>query len=121
MFKTSDPKPHTKEECSKSLLPVQDALYVLSGKWKLPIIVALRFGHKRFKELHREIEGITAKMLSKELKELEMNDLVKRTVYDTMPVSVEYELTTYGESLDKVISALREWGLQHRKRLTGRK
>ncbi len=109
-----------KEECSKSLLPIQDALYILSGKWKLPIIVALKHGHKRFKELNREIEGITAKMLSKELKELEMNDLVKRTVYDTIPVSVEYELTSYGETLDTVIYALRDWGVKHRKRITSK-
>jgi len=110
----------TKDACAKSLLPVQDALYVLSGKWKLPIIIALKYGHKRFKELNREIEGITARMLSKELKELEMNDLVKRTVYDTIPVSVEYELTPYGETLDTVIYALRDWGSKHRKRITSR-
>jgi DNA-binding HxlR family transcriptional regulator len=110
----------SKEGCAKSLLPIQDALYILSGKWKLPIIVALKHGHKRFKELNREIEGITAKMLSKELKELEMNDLVTRTVYDTIPVSVEYELTNYGETLDPVIMALRDWGSKHRKRIAGR-
>lgn len=107
-------------ECSKSLLPVQDALYVLSGKWKIPIIIALIHGHKRFKELHREIKGITAKMLSKELKELELNTLVKRTVYDTIPVSVEYELTAYGITLDKVIIALRDWGLKHRQKIKER-
>src|ERR1700752_1857947 len=110
----------TKDACAKSLLPVQDALYVLSGKWKLPIIIALKYGHKRFKELNREIEGITARMLSKELKELEINDLVKRTVYDTIPVSVEYELTPYGETLNPVIVALRDWGVKHRKRIASR-
>ncbi len=110
----------SKEGCSKRLMPVQDALYVLSGKWKLPIIVALKHGHKRFKELNREIDGITAKMLSKELKELEMNDLVTRTVYDTIPVSVEYELTAYGETLDPVIMALGDWGTKHRKRIRGK-
>lgn len=100
---------------------MKDALYVLSGKWKLPIIIALAHGHKRFKELEREIEGITAKMLSKELREMEMNQLVSRTVYDTTPVTVEYELTKYGESLDKVIIALRDWGIQHRKRIKAAK
>jgi len=108
-------------ECSKSLLPVQDALYILSGKWKIPIIIALIHGNKRFKELHREITGITAKMLSKELKELEINALVTRTVYDTIPVSVEYELTTYGTTLDEVIMALRDWGLKHRQKIKERK
>lgn len=104
-------------ECTRNLLPVKDALDILGGKWKLPIIVALTFGNKRFKEMQREITGITAKMLSKELKDLEVNQLVKRTVYDTVPVSVEYELTAYGKSLQKVIGELRTWGIQHRKRV----
>ena len=108
---------HDKGECQKNMLPVRDALDILSGKWKLPVIIALTFGNKRFKEMQREIDGITAKMLSKELKELEMNQLVKRTVYDTLPVSVEYSLTSYGKSLEKVISELRAWGIQHRKKV----
>ncbi|MBI3510027.1 MAG: helix-turn-helix transcriptional regulator [Bacteroidetes bacterium] len=108
-------------ECAGKLLPVTDALYVLSGKWKLPIIIALGHGHKRFKQLQREIKGITAKMLSKELREMEMNELVTRTVYDTTPVTVEYELTKYGMTLDKVIFALGEWGEKHRKRIRGKK
>lgn len=70
--------------------------------------------------MEREIEGITAKMLSKELKELEVNELVKRTVYDTMPVTVEYELTEYGKSLKKVIHALKVWGAEHRERIKAR-
>lgn len=110
-----------KGECSRKLLPVKDALYVLSGKWKLPIIIALGHGNKRFKELQREVEGITAKMLSKELREMELNELVKRTVYDSTPVTVEYELTKYSETLDKVIMELAEWGQQHRKRLQMKK
>ncbi len=98
---------------------MRDALDMLNGKWKIPIIIALTFGNYRFKELHRQI-GITPKMLSKELKELEMHQLVKRTVYDTTPVSVEYELTPYAASLRHVIDALRDWGTQHRKRLMGK-
>lgn len=111
----------TEGECAKSLMPVQDALYVLSGKWKIPIIIALLHGNKRFKELNREIKGITARMLSKELKELEINQLVSRTVYDTTPVTVEYELTDYGQTLDKVIMSLRDWGIVHRKKIAGKK
>ncbi len=107
---------HNEKECSKRLLPVRDALDILSGKWKLPIIIALTFGNYRFKELHRQI-GITPKMLSKELKELEMQQLVKRTVYDSTPVTVTYELTPYAASLKGVIDALMEWGIQHRKRV----
>jgi len=103
--------------CATKLLAVRDALDILGGKWKIHIISSLGFGNKRFKELQRDVNGIAAKMLSKELKELELNELVTRTVYDTKPVSVEYELTDYGKSLDKVIEELINWGLQHRKRI----
>ncbi|MCB0722222.1 MAG: helix-turn-helix transcriptional regulator [Ignavibacteriae bacterium] len=107
-------------ECKKQLLPVRDSLDILNGKWKLPIIIALSFGRKRFKVIEREVKGITAKMLSKELKDLEMNKLVKRTVYDTKPVTVEYELTEYGKTLDDVIDALRDWGVKHRNKILGK-
>ena len=86
----------THESCTKALIPVRDALDILSGKWKLPIIIALSFGNRRFSQLAKQIHGITDKMLSKELRDLEMNELVKRTVYDTVPVVVEYSMTSYG-------------------------
>lgn len=102
------------EECMSALAAVQDALYVLNGKWKLPIIIALREGNKRFGELQKAIKGISAKVLSHELKHLEINDFIERKVYDTMPVTVEYELTPYSDTLGHVIEALREWGEAHR-------
>ncbi|AKD58639.1 HxlR family transcriptional regulator [Spirosoma radiotolerans] len=111
---------HSGEACTQSLQAVQDALYVLNGKWKLPIIIALSNGPKRFRELQRLVTGITAKVLSKELKELEMNEFALRHVYATMPVTVEYELTEYSQSLDSVIRALRDWGIQHRARILGK-
>lgn len=110
----------TKADCKKALLPVRDALEFLSGKWKLPIIISLMEGNKRFSEMSREIEGITDKMLSKELRDLEANQMVKRTVYNSVPVVVEYSITDYGKSLQKVIMALWKWGVQHRKKITGR-
>jgi DNA-binding HxlR family transcriptional regulator len=108
---------HTLGECTKNILPVRDALEVVSGKWKLPIIISLMFGNKRFSRIAREVPGITDKMLSKELRDLECNELVKRTVYDSIPVVVEYSLTEYGHSLKVVIEVLREWGLKHRERI----
>ena len=99
---------------------MRDTLDILSGKWKLPILGALMFGKKRFKEMEREIPKITARMLSKELRELEVNQLITRTVYDTKPVTVEYELTDYGRSLEKIMLALKDWGVQHRKKIIGR-
>jgi DNA-binding HxlR family transcriptional regulator len=108
---------HTPEACTQSIVAVRDTLYVLSGKWKLPIIIALSPGPKRFKDLQRSLEEITPKILSKELKELELNEFVTRTVYATSPVTVEYELTKYSQSLNKIIEEMRDWGLQHRKRI----
>jgi DNA-binding HxlR family transcriptional regulator len=104
-------------ECQKAILPVRDALDILSGKWKLPIIIALMYGNKRFNQLAKEIPGITDKMLSKELRDLELNQLVKRTVHDTIPIIVEYSMTPYGKSLEKLIDELRKWGQLHRKRI----
>ncbi len=111
---------HIPGECSKAMLPVRDALEVLSGKWKLPIIIALSFGTKRFKQISKEVHGITDKVLSKELKDLEANQLVKRTVYDSFPPTVEYNLTAHGKSLGSVLGELRTWGIHHRKKIIGK-
>ncbi|MFT3932360.1 MAG: helix-turn-helix domain-containing protein [Chitinophagaceae bacterium] len=108
---------HSPETCAVSIAAIRDTLYVLNGKWKLPIIVALSTGPQRFKALQRSLEDITPKILSKELKELELNEFVTRTVYATSPVTVEYALTKYSQSLNSIIDEMREWGLQHRKRL----
>jgi DNA-binding HxlR family transcriptional regulator len=110
----------SKVECTKMLLPVQDALDLLSGKWKLQIILSLTFGKKRFRQIQREIPGLTPKMLSKELKELEVNELLERRVYDSVPVSVEYELTAYGKTLKPLIGELHKWGSKHRSRIIAR-
>jgi len=110
----------THSACTGMIVPVRDALDILNGKWKLPILISLSFGKKRFTQIAREIPNITDKMLSKELRDLEMNQLVKRTVYDSVPVTVEYSMTSYGKSLDKVIEELAKWGMQHRKRILGK-
>ena len=108
-------------DCPKVLMAIRDTMDVLSGKWKIAIIGSLTFGEKRFKELQRDVDGITAKMLSKELKDLEINKLVKRTVFDTKPVTVEYRLTEHGKSLEKVIQELVNWGLHHREEIFDKK
>jgi DNA-binding HxlR family transcriptional regulator len=74
----------------------------------------------RFKELERTIPKITPRMLSKELRDLELNKMVKRTVYDTVPASIEYELTPYGKTLDTVLMAMYHWGVEHRKKVIGK-
>jgi DNA-binding HxlR family transcriptional regulator len=110
------------KKCSgEFVLAVNDTMNVLNGKWKLPIIGSLLYGKKRFKELEREIPKITPRMLSKELKDLEVNSIVTRTVYNTTPVTIEYELTKSGNSLNTVLDAMIAWGLQHRKMVIGKK
>lgn len=108
---------HKSGECTGHLRAIHDTLDMLNGKWKIAIIGSLSFGKKRFMELQREVEGIGSKMLSKELRDLEINELVKRTVYDTKPVTVEYELTDYGKTLQSIINEMHKWGTQHRKRI----
>lgn len=108
------------DECAKCVRLVSDALEVLNGKWKLPILVSLKFSNKRFKQISKDLQGITDKMLSKELKELEMNQLITRTVYDTFPPTVEYAITEHGLSLDSVILSLKVWGAYHRKKIMGK-
>ena len=112
------PNKHGKEiqpACTRSLTAVGDALYAIGGKWKLRIIIALSGGNRRFNELQRIVEGISAKVLSNELKELEMNGFIKRNVDTGFPIVVEYELTEYSHTLQKVLEALSEWGEMHRK------
>ena len=104
-------------ECKATLNAIADALYVIGGKWKLRIIVALKEGNKRFNELHRVVEGISAKVLSTELKDLELNGFINRKVFARTPVIVEYELSAYAETLDGVLHSLSEWGAMHREKV----
>jgi len=107
----------TREACTRRLSSIGDALYVIGGKWKLRVIVALRENNKRFNEIQRTVEGISARVLSSELKELEMNGFVKRVVHNQTPVVVEYELTPYADTLSDVLHALSDWGTMHREKL----
>ncbi len=97
------------------VLAVNDTMNVLTGKWKLPIIASLVFGKKRFKDIEREIPKITPKMLSKELRELELNGIITRKVLDTYPVIIEYQITESGRNIKIVLDAMVKWGIEHRK------
>lgn len=108
---------YSNEICIKHLLPIRDALEVINGKWKLHVIASLMQGEKRFKDMLREIRGITAKMLSQELKSLEAHELVTRRTIEGRPVVVLYHLTEYGDSLKKLMDELKDWGQNHRKKL----
>ena len=107
----------TKNECEGSLKNVLDALYVLNGKWKLAVILCLVQSSKRFNEIQHDLNGISPKVLAKELKDLELNDFIKRTVYPTTPVSIIYEATEYSRTLKNLIGELSTWGAQHREKI----
>ena len=108
-----------KRGCPKTMLSIKDALEALEGKWKLLILFSLSAGPKRFKQISRDVPGITDKTLSKELKNLESNQLIKREVFDAFPPAVEYTITPHGLSLEKVLDELHFWGLAHRNKVMG--
>lgn len=107
----------TGHQCNASLNAVGDALYVIGGKWKLRIIIALSEGSRRFNDLQRMVKGISARVLSNELKDLELNGFVKRNVHASTPVLVEYEVTAYSQTLEKVLTSLAEWGAMHKEKI----
>lgn len=111
----------SKEEHKKEMRAVQDSMDVLNGKWKIPIISSICYYNKRrFSDILNDVDGISNKMLSKELKELEINKLIRRIVLDTQPVTVQYELTEHGKTLQTIINNLTAWGIQHRKEIVGK-
>ena len=120
MAKNSRKIEDQKLECTQAILPVKDALDVLNGRWKLQIIISLYYENKRFNEISKEVHGITDKVLSKELKDMELNKLISRTVYDTFPPTVEYAITEHGKSLKKILVELSKWGIKHRKVILGK-
>jgi DNA-binding HxlR family transcriptional regulator len=122
MGESLDHKPAFSEgQCQKNLAATEDALYVVGGKWTLRIIIALLSGHNRFNDLQRTLNGISARVLSGELKDLEINGLVKRVVLaDQTPVVVEYVPTDYSKTLRDIIASLADWGVKHKKKITNR-
>jgi DNA-binding HxlR family transcriptional regulator len=101
----------------EELQALQDTIYVIGGKWRLPIINSICNGNKRFREIERSIPGITTRMLSRELKEMEANQLIKRTVIPSSPVVVEYTSTSYCRSFGDIILEMIKWGKAHRKKI----
>lgn len=94
---------------------LQDTIYVIGGKWKLPIIYSICNGNRRFRDIERSIPSITTRMLSRNLKELEDNKLITRKVYADSPVIVEYEFTEYAKEYGALINQMIEWGKKHKK------
>ena len=110
-----------KMACPLKLKASRDALEVINGKWRIPIVISLSYGNKRFGEIQNDISDISPKMLAQELKVLEMNQLIKRTVYDKTPVIIEYALTPLGKSLFSLLDELLIWGSLFRKKILNRR
>jgi len=113
----------TDNVCHKNKIKaIHDTMDVLSGKWKISIISSIcYYNQRRFSDILNDLNGISNKQLSKELRELEQNKLIKRTVLNTQPVSVQYNLTEYGSSLQSLIHDLADWGVKHRQVIIGEK
>ena len=92
--------------------PAEKTLDIIGGRWKVLILWQLFQGERRFSELFRALAGITQKMLTQQLRELEKDGIVHRRVYPQIPPKVEYSLTPLGKSLRPVVDAMCEWGLQ---------
>src|SRR6516162_474419 len=97
--------------------PVEAAVDVFGGKWKPLILWWLHERTWRFAELRRQIPGVTEKMLTQQLRELEADGIVDRRVYPTVPPKVEYSLTDYGRSLKRALRAICDWGQNHMERI----
>lgn len=108
---------HSRTHCLSAMPALRQALAVLNGKWKLPILMALRTGSSRFGEIERSVPGISGKVLAKELKDLEDHRLIQRLVQPGPPVAVSYVVLPYAQTLDPIIFLLRDWGSQHQQLL----
>lgn len=108
------------KECLSALVPVKDTLDVIGGKWKILILISVWEGNRHFREIERSIPKLSTKVLAKELKDMEANKLVIRTVVNGFPVRTEYTPTEYSKTLQKVINELRNWGVNHRKEIFGK-
>lgn len=96
--------------------PVKLTTDVIGGKWKPLILFYLEGGTKRFGELRKLIPGMTKKMLTQHLRDLERDEVIRRKVYAVVPPKVEYSLTKHGESLKPILKQMSAWGAKHRKR-----
>lgn len=109
------------KECVKTTIDaqdikaLQDTIYVIGGKWKLTIVYSICNGNKRFSDIEKSIPGITKRMLSLNLKELEANKLITRMVDIDFPSSIEYEFTEYAKEYGVLITGMIEWGKKHKR------
>ena len=104
------------KRCVNDIEDMRFILGILGGKWKLHILTNLYYGKMRFKELEREITGISPKMLIKELKDLEATGIVSRQTFNTVPITVEYSLTKDGLTLKPILEQMKDWAVKFKKK-----
>jgi len=109
----------TYEESDRMLLPMRDAIEIIKGKWKIPIILMLNKSGMRYKELILTVSGISSKVLSRELQDMERNLLIGKRTTISSPLTQEYYLTTHGKSLVPLIHQILTWGQTHRSVIIG--
>lgn len=96
--------------CDPEWCPIEVSLEVIGGMWKVIIVRELRQGTQRYNQLHRALKGVTHKMLTQQLRELERDAVISRKVYPQVPPKVEYSLTSLGQSLDPLLDSMHAWG-----------
>jgi DNA-binding HxlR family transcriptional regulator len=114
---TTQGVPESHEACTRAMLPVHEVLAQISGKWTILVVRYLSGGPKRFSEIKRHIEGISQKMLTATLRDLEKDGFVSRTVTPSIPPRVDYELTDMGRELQEPLRVIGEWAHANRQRV----
>lgn len=97
--------------------PVETTLLIIGEKWKVLILRELLTGTKRFGEIKTAISGVSQKVLTQKLREMEADGLIIRTVFPEVPLRVEYTLTVLGESLEPILNSMKDWGVEFKQRI----
>jgi len=105
------------KECIHSLYPLRDSIEILGPKWRIQILVVIKYGNESFTAIQNALETISPRILSKELKILEENGLIIREVSPTYPITIRYKWTLHTESIVSIMDSLKEWGQVHRDHL----
>lgn len=103
--------------CPDNFKALDDTMYILGGKWTIKVLASILAGNNRFREIERSILKLSTKVLASELKFLEENLLITRTVFNDIPVSVIYEPTEYAMTLEKILEEMIEWGRLHNSKI----
>ena len=98
---------------------IATTLEIIGGRWKSVILFYLLTGPKRFNEIKRYLPGVTPRMLTLQLRELERDEVLTRYVHAQVPPRVDYELTDFGRSLEPVLRAMGDWGIRYREQVLG--